>query len=147
MGQWNGSSWTQHLGVFVGEAVTGASTVTSVTPYAFQGSYVGAWTNTLPGSGTLITANDNIGTNLKEAYIEIQCLTAEQGYSVGDIVIPYTQSVSNYFNPFPLIKRRDSTLTITGAQGPFLIENLSSGTSANLTAANWAYRIRAKRSF
>jgi hypothetical protein len=147
MKEGNGSTWVASQYICIGEAVTGASSVTSVTPYAFQGSYVGAWTNTLPGVGTLITANDNIGCNLKDAVLEIQCLTSEQNYSVGDIVIPYTQTSSNYFAPFSLTKRRNSTLATTGNGWAFNVENLASGVTGNATLADWAYRIRAKRSF
>lgn len=45
----NGSTAAAVQRVFLGECVTGATTVSSVTTYALMGSYDSGWTSTLPG--------------------------------------------------------------------------------------------------
>ena len=144
----NGTTWAVVNAVFVGEAVAGASTISSVVSYAFQGQYIAPWTNTLPGLATVITASDNLGTPQKTATIEMLNLTAEYGFSVGDITSFQVNPVSTVVNPPNFALRRNSSIMATGETGgAFCGVNLSSGASITPISANWAYRIRVKRSF
>lgn len=56
---YNGSSWDEKQRVFLGEAVTGASSVTSVITYALQGRYDSDWFSV--SANTNYTKDHNIG--------------------------------------------------------------------------------------
>jgi hypothetical protein len=144
MQSWSGATWVASNTVFVGEAVAGSSTISSVVSYAFQGQYAAPWTNTLPSAAALTTFADNLGTQLKDVKFEAMDLTAELGASVGDIVELYSADSIVAF-PVAPNKRRNATLIQAGASGWYITN--ASGTHSVMTAANWAYRIRAKRSF
>ncbi len=81
----NGSVASQAYRVFIGEAVTGASSVSSVVNYALMGRYTSGL-NSLPGTGVAINMNHNIGVMPMSSRVMLQCQTAEFGYSVGDEV-------------------------------------------------------------
>jgi len=130
---------------YVGEATAGASTISSVVSYAFQGEYVSPWTVGLPGAGTLIAANDNLGTQLKDAQIELLNLVGEGGFSPGDIVSNILTSTGSYSQAFQYRRLRNSTATVTGTSAAFYTLNASSGSALTLTSAYWAYRITASR--
>ena len=132
--------------LYLGEATAGASAITSVVSYAFQGQYVALWTNTLPGGATAVSLSDNLGTILKDVRLETLCLTAELGFSVGDIIEPFTYNT--VYVPFVPRKQRNTSSYTTGSgSSPWQTNNATSGALSNMTSANWAYRARAKRSF
>ena len=81
----NGSTSSAVQRVFVGEANAGASTISSVLSYAFNGLYYIPLT-ALPTAGTRAVFNHNIGVkHLHLTYFK-ECTTAGEGYSVGDRV-------------------------------------------------------------
>ncbi|MBD2019368.1 hypothetical protein H6F43_04115 [Leptolyngbya sp. FACHB-36] len=54
MSRWTGSVWTTTQRVFVGEVVAGASTISSITTYAYAGLYESDWvTVSAPGARTI----------------------------------------------------------------------------------------------
>lgn len=63
----NGATLVDKQIVFVGECVTASGTVSSVTPYAFNGEYI--MTNNVIAASTIYTYNHNIGTDLVEAQV------------------------------------------------------------------------------
>lgn len=142
----NGSVANQTYRVFIGEAVTNASNVTSVVNYALQGLYVASWTTTLPGANTPIAFNSNIGT--MEVYddpqIEIECVTTNNGFAVGDrMKQPMTGSGgSGEGGPFQITLTSRNTIQVTtGASAGFESIPKGGGAAAVLTAANWKYRL------
>ena len=143
----NGAAANPLQVLFVGEAVTGASSVTSVVNYALLGRYVGGWTNTLPSASTVVTAADNLGTTFKNTRLEISCLTADSGFLVGDVTEAFmTNPVAGTTLPLSGTRRRNATIFTTAAT-PFWITNAATGVGVAPTAVNWAYRIRADRGF
>jgi hypothetical protein len=132
--------------VYVGECVAGTSAITSVTSYALRAQHLAPWVAGLPGTSTVFSVSDNLGTHLKEVKVEVKCLGAELGYSVGDIVEPYTQG-SSLTIPFTPRKLRNTTSATTGNTTSWLVGNATTGIPSSTVAANWAYRIRVKRSF
>ena len=65
MYEWSGSVWIARQRVFLGEAVTSASAVTSIANYAYNRRYVSA---SIAYSGlTLVATNHNLGMTLAEA--------------------------------------------------------------------------------
>jgi hypothetical protein len=148
MQSWSGSAWVASNTVFVGEAVAGPSTITSVVSYAFQRQYVSPWTNPLPGAATVVTVADNLGTSLKDVRIELMNLTAEGGYSVGDIAEPGTAPGAATTLQFTPAKRRNSSVFVTGSSLPWCLMYLSTGGGfCNPTSTYWDYRVRVKGGF
>lgn len=144
MKRWTGAAWAVVQRVFIGEVVTGASTVSSVVTYAYQRRYDSGWTNTLPAAATLISRNHNIGVDDIEVEILLKCLTADQGYSVGEIVTDVMTYASVYVNP-TISRSRNVTQVTTGSGSTFVVQVKGTGTFAGtITNASWAYSLRAK---
>ena len=147
MFQGNGSSASQVYNLFVGEAVTGASTVTSTIAYQYNGYYDSGWVSTLPGTATVVSKNSNMGLSPYIANVTFKNLTAEQNFAVGDIVnssemLTYT---GTSWLQLPVTQNRNTTQFVTGATTAFNVVNKTTGAQAAPTAANWAYRIQTNR--
>jgi hypothetical protein len=131
--------------VFLGEIVTGASTVTSVVNYALMGRYESAWTNTLPTAASNTTAQHNIGVYPKYAATIGQCITADSDYAVGEQIrlSQYAASVANIgeFNPVTYKQIR----TRAGSFGSGWGGITAAGGDMNLTAVKWKYKLIAER--
>lgn len=126
MKQWNGSSWDVVQRVFVGEVVTGASTVTSATTYAHQRRYRSIWTAVSGGTG--YTFNHNLGIPLPaaEAAIEIyagttsgdttatECPKFYQASSINVGWLPRLALVSNTRVAFGLLTATNPLLDSSG---------------------------------
>lgn len=147
MNRWSGSAWVQVHRVFIGEAVTGASTVSSVVTYAYQGKYDSGWINTLPGAG-LVSKNHNIGVipNQTSVLMSFKCLTADTGYVAGDVVENATSRNTIQDISIPYVCGTN-TVGAVGGNGSTAwgASNKSSGAAGSFTAANWAYRLTAQR--
>ena len=72
MQQWNGTAWDKKLRLFVGEATTDASSVTSVTCYAIQGSSV-VISNVL-AADQVQTLSHNLGRKPNKLGISLLCI-------------------------------------------------------------------------
>lgn len=142
----NGTVASQAYRVYVGEAMTSGSAVTSTVAYAYQGLYDSGFTNTLPGNGVLTTKNANIGRGLVE-FIQGQvigkCLTAEAGFSVGDIT-PLINYGGAYSVPTTVGCAGNAVFFAAGASG-WTLSNKSSGVPNQITPANWAWKVKADR--
>ena len=134
--------------VIVGEAVAGASTITSTVAYAYQGKYVSGYTSTLPPASTTVSKSHNIGTvyGVKTGF-RIKCLTTDSNYAVGDIVNdPWRQGgVSNSSVITPAIDSRNSMRVITGSSLSVGVFDRNTGAGAIATTGNWAYELTAER--
>ena len=91
----NGATAPQTWRVPIGEAITGAATVTSVVNYALNGVYDSGYTTPLPALGTLISKNSNIGTYAEISLYKLKCITTDNGYAVGDVVDKVNTNVTN----------------------------------------------------
>jgi hypothetical protein len=144
----NGSdTWTEKQLVFLGEAVTDGSEVTSVVNYALNGHFVGSQVTPLPGNTTVFSQNHNLGVVPDHAMVEFVCLSAEHGYSAGDVVRHisiYGSSSAWYGSPMTLVVNRLSCKACTG-ENYTTVQSMSTGKATTLTAGNWAYRFRADR--
>lgn len=142
----NGSVASQVNRVFVGEVTVAGGVVTAITWYALMGRYDSGYTNTLPGVGTNISKNHNIGTVPRYTSFEIKCLTTDSGYAVGDVVSPYTQGAAGFVSPFTPSKTANAMQVTTGSTSSFVLNNKTTGTAASVgSLANWAYRMIADR--
>ena len=137
----NGSSAPQTTIVVLGEVVTNGSGVTSSVAYAYGGYYDSGWTSTLPSAGTPVSKNSNLGVDDALVSLDLKCLSAEAGYSVGDH-LPMAQGGGWIWT---LTNSRNTVGVVSpSGQSPSVL-NKSNGNSATLTASNWAYRLIAKR--
>lgn len=143
----NGASAAQVYEVCVGECpYTAGAWSGTIVWYAIKGRYEGAFVNTLPGVTTVVSLNHNIGVSPDVTRLEIKCLTADLGYSVGDIID--TQSTSytaSAYVPFTTVKTAKTCGFTCGQAVAFAAVNKGSGNYGTLTSANWAYRMTAYR--
>lgn len=147
----NGTTAPQTFRVFVGEADTNASTVTATRAYAYQGIYDSGWTATLPGTSVATSKNSNIGVaEFVNADVFFKCTTGDVGYSVGDIISnPSYYSINpGQFTAVQPIYGRNTVSLLSGAAAPgWVVQHKTSFSSTTPTAASWAYKIIARRSW
>lgn len=145
----NGSTASAVNHVIVGEAVAGVSTVTSTVAYAYRGEYDSGWVNTLPANNAYTVKNSNLGTDMAVGAIHLKCLTTEIGYAVGDVLTTgVLLNAATYIAPASIVTR-NTISTTSGQFGWAAPTNKTGGITAAspITAANWAYKLVAKRSF
>jgi len=138
----NGSTASAVRRVFIAEAVTSGTATTTVRCYAYQRDYLSTQ-QTITAAGSL-TLDHNIGRIPRRLYPELVCVTAEQGYSVGD-AIPVNFNAGD-------VGSRATTVTYTATQALIRFSNVAtvfsgahktSGALVALTNANWRLRLRA----
>lgn len=140
----NGSAAQQAYRVFVGEAVTGATSVSSTVAYAYQGRYESGWTATLPTNGAQVVRSANIGVIPRSARVLFQCLAADGGYSVGDVVETFVANAA-YAGPSTVGKTRNTVkFNSVSSASPWGSVSASGG-QFYPTATSWAYAIFADR--
>jgi len=140
----NGSTALQTYRVFLGEAVAGASTITSTVSYVYGGYYDSGFTQNLPAASTLTTKNHNIGTEIRSEFIA-ECTTADGGYDVGDQIYPMTRPTNEYAR-LSLARTRNTIGVSTGSTAAFSTSNKSTGAALDpLTQNSWKWKIIAWR--
>lgn len=134
--------------VFVGEAVTSGSGVTSTIAYAYKGYYDSGYIATIPAAGTLTNFNANIGNDDAVVMVIAKVTTSNNGYSVGDIIDnPLTAVAAGTFTPMPVGVTRNVAWFTTGGTTAIIVVNKTTGVSANGTAANFSYRVIVQRRY
>jgi hypothetical protein len=143
----NGSVANQSSRIIVAEIDTNGTVVTAVRVRPYNGYYDSGYTNTLVGIAGVYTKNHNFGTKEISFDEVIECITAEAGYSVGDVLLNPPSSVTSY-EVKPSIKANSNTILVrrstSSAYGGL---NATSGAAVAFTAANWKYKITARRKF
>ena len=135
----NGTTAPQAFIVFVGEAVTGASSVTSTVAYAYRGRYSSNY-GTLPAASANVSRNHNIGATPRIRRIVAENITSEYGFNVGDQIDalasfsgPSIKSPPNWW-----ASRLSMGMRTGNDTAGFWTAWTPNGTSsAGLTAANW----------
>ena len=140
----NGSTAPATPIVFIGEVVTGASSVTSATAYAYNGRYDSGWTNTLPAGGSAVSRNHNLGVNPSDARFSIECVTAEFGWNVGDQIVQPAWQVVGY-GAAVTSTRNAVKLTPNASYPTPALLRADNGDGVNLTAAKWKYKFVVSR--
>jgi len=147
----NGSSSSQVNAVFVGEAVTGGSSVTSTVAYQYNGYYDSGW-SAAPGISTAISKNHNIGVaEYLTANLALQNVNTEAGYNPGDVVTvgiyTVTANIAGGSIALAVWNTRNAEGFTTSANTAFELNAKSTGVGTLLTSANWKYKLTAKRNF
>lgn len=129
--------------VYVGEAITGASTVSSVVNYALRGEYDSGYTMGLPANGVSVVKNHNIGVTPDKKKLLFKCATADQGQVPGEVVDGAVQAGT--ISHLPSLPATSNTITFTQGSNGGSVEIKGTGAWGNTTAAFWAYKIMAGR--
>lgn len=118
----------------------------AVTPVKLSGLILTQPNQTpLPGTAASMSWAHGLGVVPAEAWLELVCLTAELGYSVGDVVTNIiTAANASYAQPFSVACNTTSVLARTGNVASFYLQNLTTGAQSTLTAANWAWRFKVR---
>lgn len=135
----NGTSWSNIQRIMVGECITGASSVTSVMTYAIQNkSIVESATLT---ALQLQTFSHYLGRTPIKRDVSLVCISADQGWMVGDEII----NITNYYATTPGQRWSigiDSKNITTIIEGDITGFNKSTKTVVTLTLNKWKFRIR-----
>lgn len=145
----DGSTAAQTYRVFIGEAVTDGSGVTSVVNYAIRGRYRSVDT-AMPSSASTTTLNHNIGVRQVNARLWLKNVTTEFGYIAGDILEPVGYPSGGVNGPVSVqLASRNSAQFTSGAAGNsgLLVQALtgSPGTNQDPTSAKWNIYMEASR--
>jgi hypothetical protein len=141
----NGSAAVPTPLVFVGEATTSGSAVTSTVAYAYNGNYDSGWTAILPN--TAATKAHNLGTQPLVKRLVIENTTTEYGYAVGE-QIDTTSGLHGGNGSYDVPLALPSTRLSVSLIPPAVSYNLalkSNGADQSITAANWRYKFLASR--
>lgn len=141
----NGSTASAASVVFIGEAVSSGSAVTSTAAYAYQRKYRTQSAGPFPSTGVVTTLAANIGTSVGiVGSIGAINITSEHGYSPGDIVMPYNASTSGTNLSVPPIRLtgRNTAAFTTGSNQAFALQDAATGTTASATLADWGYVVQ-----
>jgi hypothetical protein len=136
----NGSTAVQTYRVFVGE-VAAAGTVSAITWYALNGRYQSADTAFTYSSSVVL--NHNIGDSNVEIIGELVCVTAEAGYTPGQVIQLPSPSFETNARGTSWVQSSHKTVTF---YIPFSILSVNTSSSYfGVTPANWKLRVTAKR--
>ena len=143
----NGSTAPQTSLVFVGQCVTGSSTVTSAIAYAYNGYYESPFTATLPSTSLAVSVPAGLGFLNPIIDIVVQNTTTDRGYAVGQQVIFEGSSTgASATNAAFTSWATMTTVNIsTGSTNPWAVVPAAGGGTGALTIADWKYKVIAKR--
>jgi hypothetical protein len=96
----------------------------------------------LPSPSTVITVSHGLSAAPVDATLELVCITAEYGYSVGDVIQSAQLSNGTFYTPAVVWKNATQVGTGWSAATGWSEYNKSTGASVFLTLANWAYRFK-----
>lgn len=97
----------------------------------------------LPATATPVAQSHTVGVVPIEAILELTCLTAEHGFSIGDVVErPCEFNGSTSYSPITTWKNATQVgFTLTSGL-PLGGLSRSTGAAVIFTAANWSYRFK-----
>jgi hypothetical protein len=148
----NGTTATQVNAVLVGEAVAGASTITSTLPYAYNGQYISALT-AIPAAGAAATINHNLGVGPigYQSTWTFVCVTTNLSYAVGEEIpldVTWISTAASGPPIFPDNSTRNIALaTVFASETGIAIPTKGTGAMAAITQADWNLRAYVNRSF
>ena len=144
----NGSVATQTYRVYIGEAVTNGSGVTSVVHYALQGRYQSSFTATLPSPSTAVAFNHNLGWSniLGRPQLIARCTTIDASYAVNDLLYDLqTNDSVSYDRPFTFVLTSAKAMQMATGNGAARAVPKGGGAIVGLTLASWSYAVNLSR--
>lgn len=140
-----GAAAAQSNKLVVAEVDTDGTKVIAIRVRAYKREFEGTFITPLSAAATALVQSSNLGTvNKVTAYIEIECITSDAGYSVGDRVIGVVGFNGAYANPPTVLNRKNNTSANTGSSSGWMVVSNATGSSAILTLANWKWRFVAQ---
>lgn len=136
------SGSTRGWRVFVGEATAGASSISAVVAYAYNGVYSSHPTASAPIVTTATSITHNIGMVPMMCNILAECISADQDWSIGDVIVAPPIWNGGYMmggvtvSKTAIKYRVHTDLYLTGP---------SSGSTLALTKAKWKTFVVANR--
>jgi len=150
----NGGAAPQAYMVCVGECVASSGSITSTIAYCYNGIFEGQFVTPLPASLTNVPGNHNLGVRPKFADFILECIVADQGYSVGDQLRLHDTSGTDITNTIPFLHTLSTNvntinLAVANAAGtPFFVISKNPGVDAvQLTGTRWKYQFIAERGY
>ncbi len=142
----NGASAPQTNLVWVGEAATDGSTVTSTVAYGYNGYYASIFATPLPGAAAYTPAAHNLGVKPRVAKLVIENITTELGFAVGDQVSEgHITAYSTVFVSLPIVSTAKTIGFQTGANAGLVLLERTTGAATALAVAKWQYKFVADR--
>jgi hypothetical protein len=136
--------------VFVGEAVAGASTITSTVAYAYNGMYTSPL-QAIPSSSSSLSLNHNLGIS-PQGYTSVCTyvnVTSNLVYSAGEELS--CDTVTNNNTSFAYMQMDNSSRLLTElssqSSGFASIIPKGGGSTSSATAADWNVRLYVRRNF
>lgn len=145
MKRWTGAAWSIVQRVFVGEAATGTSTVTSVTTYALNGRYRSPVASPLFGSSTVVNFNHNLGINTESIIggfrFFAQNITSENNWPQGAVIEPDAcVSAGGQSGRSIGVTGRNTASATAGSNGTgWQTSDRSTGALFQMTVNRWGY--------
>lgn len=143
----NGTTASQSNRLIVAEVDTNATVVTAIRVRAYNGKYDSGWTNTLVAAAGNYTKNHNMGTQEIDVHEVVECITAEDGWAVGDQEIDPMGSSTNWPYKPALVIKKNTVSVKRPTTYAYFHTIVTSGAGGGKTAANWKYKITAERKF
>lgn len=144
----NGNSFagfTNKVRIYVGEAVTNGTVVTSTISYSHNGFYDSEY-GTFANSA-LLSRNVNLGTNNYRTLFTGKNIITEHNYPVGDVAdIKVYNAAGTYALDPCWAKGRNSAQFFVSSSGLF-VANKTTGAVQTLTPANWQVKLLAERAY
>ena len=117
----------------------------AVTPDKTSGFVITQANQTpLPGAAALISFTHNLGYIPASVEIELVCLTAQNGYGVGNVVTPSGVGSGSLIVPPTITKGTTTVDCRMGDVGAFYLVNGTTGGYFLPTPANWAWRFKVR---
>ena len=144
--QWNGSIWTAYQFVKLGEVTISGGVMGTPISYAFNHYYNSGWINSIPTSTTFNTFITNIGLDPSfcATTMSLKCLTAEAGYSIGDVITIVSKNWSGSGYGASTVVATKNTIGFSSSTNTFVVVSKATNTTTTLTPANWAYNLTVK---
>lgn len=97
----------------------------------------------LPSASTVLSWTHGLGVMPVDAYLELVCLTAEYGYSVGDVAQPL-YSTGGYWTRHSIWYNSTAVGAGTNSAIGWIILDKMGTTGRNPTPANWPWRFKVR---
>jgi|GEM_PF-3020132 len=139
-------TFTTSSKLYVGEAIAGASAISSVVSYALVGRWDSGWV-TAPALATPTSYTHNVGIKTVSARLQAICIAAEQVYAMGDVIDVLMGATIASNQSCELQRLTSRTMMLRPGSSYFLVGLTSASATVALTPANWQIRLFVDRGF
>lgn len=128
------SGSTRGWRVFVGEATAGASSISAVVAYAYNGVFSGYASAITPLVTTAMSVNHNLGITPKSFGFFTECITTDGSFSVGHVTQPIVWNGSYMLaTPVAVTSKKCEARCASS----WCVSDIVTGAAPSLAAAKW----------